>query len=45
MFLIVETQAVDCNGGLLSSFFLPAHEASQSCYSLQHLVYSFENLL
>jgi hypothetical protein len=28
MFLIVETLAVDCNAGLLFSFFLPPHEAS-----------------
>ena len=40
IFLIVETQAVDCKGGLLFSFFLPAHEASGSrrvfniCYTV-----------
>ena len=40
IFLIVETQAVDCNGGLIFSFFLPAHEASGSrrvfniCYTV-----------
>ena len=40
MFLIVETQALDCKGGLLFSFFLPAHEASGSrrafniCYTV-----------
>jgi hypothetical protein len=40
IFLIVETQAVDCKGGLLFSFFLPSHEASGSrrafniCYTV-----------